>query len=211
LLIDCGNKSDAYTLVKAIHNQGITLKDINYLLLTHHHSDHCGLLTFLVNENPNMKVIMSDKCAEYLKAGVNFKDENEKYSSALLRLILGIYFKFNGKITDRFEPYSSRAKDRIIKSDDDTILPKLGIEGKVLLTPGHTADSISVIAEDIAFVGDAARNMLNFFGASYKPLLISELESCNSSLKKILESGASTICPAHGKPFSADRLKAIKL
>ena len=211
LLIDCGNKGDAYTLIKAIHNEGITLKDIHYLLLTHHHNDHCGLLAFLVNENPNIKVIMSSDCAQYLKAGVHYKDENEKYSSPLLRLFLGLYFRFKGKQTDKFEPYNARVNDLIINNDDDAILAGLGINGKVLLTPGHTADSISVIADDTAFVGDAVRNMLNFAGAPYKPLLISNSEDCKTSIKKIVDSGATMICPAHGKSFSVDKLKNLKL
>lgn len=210
MLIDCGNKSDAYTLLRAVHDLGLTLKDIQYLLLTHHHSDHCGLLPFLLSENPDMRVILSDLCAEHLKTGEHFKSETEKYTSPLLKITVGLYFKMNKSISDTFEPFKARSKDHIISSEDNDTLSKIGIDAKIILTPGHTDDSISVVADDVAFVGDAARNTLNFAGAKYRPLLAYDIDLCNESLLLILNEQVNVICPAHGQPFDAEKLDFLK-
>jgi glyoxylase-like metal-dependent hydrolase (beta-lactamase superfamily II) len=65
LLIDCGNENDRKTFLNKLKQLHISLKDINYLLITHHHNDHCGLLNFITSENPAIKVIMSSKCAGF--------------------------------------------------------------------------------------------------------------------------------------------------
>jgi glyoxylase-like metal-dependent hydrolase (beta-lactamase superfamily II) len=53
----------------------------------------------------------------------------------------------------------------VVSSDDFDLLKNIGIEGKILYTPGHLRDSISVVLSDgNAFVGDAAMNFLNFCG-----------------------------------------------
>jgi len=210
MLIDCGCKDDSYALLKSVHNLGLTLKDIQYLLLTHHHSDHCGLLPFLLFENPDMRVIMSKLCAEHLKTGKHYKSENERYASAMLKLTMGLYFRFSKSISDQFEPFEARSKDFIIDGEDAEFLPRLGIDAKIMPTPGHTDDSISVIADEAAFVGDAARNILNIEGAPYRPLLVSDLDMCNKSLLNVINSGVSIICPAHGEPFSAEKLGFLR-
>lgn len=206
-MIDCGTNKDAYSLLKALHDMDLTLKDIHYLLLTHHHSDHVGLVPFLVKENPEIRIIMSNKCAEILKTGAHHKEDNEKYSSVLLKLTVGPYLKLSKKIKDTFEAYETRAKDILIDSDDGLTLTKIGLEGKILFTPGHTADSISAIIDDVAFVGDALRNMLNHAGAAYRPLISYDAQECEQSIQKIIDTGAQVICPAHGQPFEAEKIK----
>lgn len=206
-MIDCGTNKDAYSLLKALHDMGLTLKDIHYLLLTHHHSDHVGLVPFLVKENPEIRIILSDKCAEILKIGAHHKEDNEKYSSVLLKLTVGPYLKLSKKIKDTFEAYETRAKDILIDSDDGLTLTKIGLEGKILFTPGHTADSISAIIDDVAFVGDALRNMLNHAGAAYRPLISYDPQECEQSIQKIIDTGAKIVCPAHGQPFETEKIK----
>lgn len=206
LLVDCGNAHDKHRLLKAIHNLGVSIKDIRCLLLTHHHNDHCGLINFITIENPSVRVIMSRKCAEYLATGVHRKDMNERYASTMLGFIIGTYIKINRKWPETYEPYYYRKEDIIIEADDDSILCKLGINGKILMTPGHTDDCISLVAGQAAFVGDAARNTLNFAGNPYYPILIYDIKICRKSWKKLTNEGVERIYPAHGRAFCANEL-----
>jgi len=206
LLIDCGNSGDQQAFLKWLHQRGIALADIHYLLLTHHHTDHCGLMAFLIAANPQMRVIMSSVCAGYLKTGHHFQHPHEHYANPVLGLILKTFFKLNGNVTDCFTPYFCRPGDILIEGDNATLLVELGLNGTILLTPGHTEDSISIVTDTLAFVGDAARNILNFTGTPYQPLLLYNLEVCYSSWNKLHAEGVKTIFPAHGKPFQLEKL-----
>ena len=206
LLIDCGSRNDKAGLIKKLKKNGIKPEDIHYLFLTHHHSDHCGLLNFMIAANPRLKLIMSGKCSEYLQSGRHFSHKDERYANQALRIIVGTYLKLGKNNSTIFTPYISREEDIIINEDNESILPELGIQGKILMTPGHTEDSISIVTGDSAFVGDAARNLLNFTGAPYEPILLYDLEICKKSWQKILAAGAETIYPGHGRSFDAKRL-----
>jgi glyoxylase-like metal-dependent hydrolase (beta-lactamase superfamily II) len=63
-----------------------------------------------------------------------------------------------------------------------------------------------VLSDGNAFVGDAAMNFLNFCGIGYRPIFIEDIELVFESWHKLVEHGAETIYPAHGRPFSAKKL-----
>lgn len=74
-------------------------------------------------------------------------------------------------------------------------------------TPGHTPDSISVVTPDgKAFCSDAVMSFLPVSGAGLRPIFVSEQEQVFASWRKILDSGARVIYPAHGAPLAAERL-----
>lgn len=207
LLIDCGRSSDQQEFLNSIHKLEITLYDIRYLFLTHHHNDHCGLLPFLTAENPEIRVIMSHTCAEYLKTGRHFKAAQEHYANSRLRLLLTLYARFRQQLTDNFTPYFHRPVDILLDGDKTPLPPELGIDGKFISTPGHTADSFSFVLDQLAFVGDAARHILNFTGTPYQPILLYDLNACYRSWSILLREGVETICPAHGQAFPVEKLK----
>ncbi|NSW91874.1 MAG: MBL fold metallo-hydrolase [Firmicutes bacterium] len=209
LLVDCGRAQDKGSFLQAINKIGVSVTDISYLFLTHHHNDHCGLLDFLLKANPSLRVIMSSKCAEYLAAGIHQKHVNERYANTALDFIIGTYTRINKNWSETYKPYYYRKEDIIIEVDDDSILPKLGINGKILMTPGHTEDCISLVTGQTAFVGDAARNTLNFAGMPYYPILLYDADICRASWKKLVSEGVKKIFPAHGKPFDASQLITI--
>lgn len=210
LLVDCGNAYDKEIFLSSLSKLGIDPTDIRYLFLTHHHSDHCGLLEWLLSANPQMGVVMSKKCAEYLKTGAHCKNKNERYSNPALGLIVGTYSRFSKTpLNETFASYFARSEDIVVECDNDTVFSDMNIDGRILFTPGHTEDSISIIADHVAFVGDAARNILNLTGTPYQPILIYDLEACHESWNKLINEGARLICPAHGKPFRAERISRL--
>ncbi|MDF2684882.1 MAG: hypothetical protein K0S55_63 [Clostridia bacterium] len=208
LLIDCGNERDKNKLIKKLKQLHISLKDINYLLLTHHHNDHCGLLNFIISENPSVQVIMSDACANFLKIGKHYKSDNEHYSNKKLKIITNLYNKLL-KTDDNFKIYEYRPQDIIITKDIDELFDTFGLKGKIIITSGHTEDSISFIIGKTAFVGDAMRNFLNFTGSPYLPILLYSEENCLESIKKLKNEDIIKICPAHGNSFKTEKCKLL--
>lgn len=69
-------------------------------------------------------------------------------------------------------------------------------------------DSISILFNDgDCLVGDAAANMLKFANLKYCVIFICNMDEYYKSWEIIIASGAKKIFPAHGKPFSVDKLK----
>lgn len=204
LLIDCGGRGNKKLLKKKLARLGLKASQIRYLVLTHHHNDHCGMLPFLMTENPSLRVIMSERCSQFLQGGRNVRHPSERYANKTLAIIMGFYLGIQ-KNPDSFQPFYPRPQDIIIKQDDDTMLPKLGFSGQIILTPGHTEDSLSIIAEDTAFVGDAARNFLSFTGSPYYPIIYYNESSCLESMGRIINHGIRVVCPSHGKPFAVEK------
>jgi len=96
----------------------------------------------------------------------------------------------------------------VLTGDDETLLPRLGIAGKILATPGHSRDSLSVVLDDgRAFVGDVAMNFLRLTGVGHWPIYVEDLGEVASSWRKILDHGATSIYPSHGRPFAARELR----
>lgn len=171
LLIDCGNADAERRFLAKLDHMGLTPGSIRYLLLTHHHCRHCGLLPFLLRTNPDLHVIMSEKWAAYLETGRHFQPDGERYAAKTLGHAIGRYGLISEKVSDAFRPYRRRDEDVAGPKIDGYLPDFIGIPGRLLHTTGHTENSLSLIVGEDAFVGDAARNMLNLCGAPYEPIL----------------------------------------
>jgi len=210
LLVDCGNACDEHALTLKLKKLGLSPSSIQYLLLTHHHSDHCGLLSFLVSANPNIKIIMSQKCARYLELGFNHVQPEEKYASTPLQYAITLFQKLSGKLSNTFLPYYARSGDILLGEEFADLLPIAGIDGIILPTPGHTEDSISLVVGENAFVGDAARTLLNFLGAAYEPILIYNRNVCLKSWERIIDTRARLVHPSHGESFDIKHIHRVQ-
>lgn len=202
LLIDTTYKKDYEKFIKALDRQGIKVSDIRYILLTHHHDDHAGLVMELTGQC-DARVIAHEKAAEPLAKGANELGETP---NRRVKLVIALA-KLSGGMTS-FPPAVLRDEDLVVSGDDNHLLRNIGIDGKVLCTPGHTQDSVSIVLDDgNAFVGDLASNAFRVAGTKHRPYFIDSLDDLLDSWRKILDEGSETIYPVHGKPFPAERLK----
>ena len=201
-LIDTAYPNSYSRFRKAIRALGIDQPQIRYLLLTHHHDDHAGFAARLVEET-GCATIVHEKALPALSRG-----KSEETIKPANRCVGSIFSVFQLVHREFSYPRLAAAENSILISRDNRdLLNSLGIDGEILHTPGHSKDSISVVLSDgSAFVGDAAMNFLNFCRINYRPIFIEDIDSVFFSWKKLLEHGAKWIYPAHGRPFSADRL-----
>ena len=202
LLIDTAYPKDYVKFMKAIDRLGIGLDKIRYLLLTHHHDDHAGFAARLV-ERTGCKAIVHQDAILPLRKGQS--EDTIAPVNHCIRAIFSLFRVIHREFN--YPPLALTQEDRIISGDDFDLLKDIGIDGKILHTPGHSRDSMSVVLSDgSAFVGDAAMNFLNFCCIRYRPIFIDDIDLVFESWQKLTEHRAERIYPAHGDPFSVEKL-----
>jgi glyoxylase-like metal-dependent hydrolase (beta-lactamase superfamily II) len=208
LLIDCGYDRDRLLFDKQLQKLQIKLNDVKFLFLTHHHDDHSGLTNYIVKQNPEVSVIMDELCGKLIKVGENDRTHGGGWCSKEVKFIAGLNRKLQPEWTLNFPAYTTRSKDILLSDENDTLLPNLGFNAKIIRTPGHTVDSISILdSEGNLFCGDAAANFLLWANSRYCPLFITDVKEYYRSWSKILSLGVKKIYPAHGKPFDPIKLR----
>lgn len=217
VLVDTGYEYDWELFCKKLKEAGVGFNDISHIILTHHHDDHSGLLNKIIEKNSDIRVVMHSLTKDLLLKGENdhshgggMLNKRVKFLISFKRikimLVLGKSIDKNRNL--KFPPYIARENDIIISGE--CRLKDTGIEsdGTIIETPGHTVDSISVIFDDgTCIVGDAAANMLKVAGTKNCVIFIYDMNKYYKSWEKILSKNAKQIFPAHGKPFSAEKLK----
>lgn len=212
VLIDTGYEYDRSLFATRLREAGANLSEIGHLVLTHHHDDHCGLLNDLTQANQDLRVIMSRRAAELLAKGENDRTHGGAWVSAGARLFIALLRKTNQRVdrqwqTHSFPPYLPRETDILLKGDTDLAELGIGLRGRIIETPGHTTDSISVLLDDgSCFAGDAAANLPRLLGTKYCVLLLQDLDEYYRSWGKLIAAGARRIYPAHGGAFAAENL-----
>ncbi|WDV44635.1 MBL fold metallo-hydrolase [Clostridiaceae bacterium M8S5] len=207
LLIDTGYEKHKKLLYKRLRDLDIEVKDIAYILLTHHHDDHAGLVSEIKTCNPSCRIIMHVNAVSRVEKGKNDLD-GAKYINKKIATMVKLIKKVSNIWREPFPQYKIASNDIIISKD--TKLQDIGIDmvGEILYTPGHTDDSISLLLEDgSCFVGDVASDMLQFLGTKYCVLLLNNLDQYYKSWEKIIKTNAKIIYPGHGKQFLIQKLK----
>jgi glyoxylase-like metal-dependent hydrolase (beta-lactamase superfamily II) len=133
ILLDTDYAGTLQMFYKEIKKNGIALKDITYILATHYHPDHMGLVGELVNMG--VKFLVMDTQVPNL----HFSDEIFSRDK-ILRLL----------------PSVPEDKAEVIACKNSrAFLAALGIEGEIVSTPSHSEDSITLVLDSgDCFVGD---------------------------------------------------------
>ena len=157
------------------------------------------------------RILANERAGDLLKKGENDRSRGGGYVNRLIKVFADIKMRFDTKWTLSFPPFELRADDIVIEGDDNDILRELGIAGKVLYTPGHCVDH-QVLALDtgMTLCGDAAAGFLLWAGTKYCTVFMTDMEQGYESWQKMIDGGSRILYPAHGKPFSVDKLKEYK-
>ena len=153
---------------QAIKSVGIQIQDIEYLFLSHFHPDHMGIAGQLAELGTKIVVV------DIQKNFVHFSDE--------------IFVKEKNK---SFIPIDD-AKVILISIDESrSFFEKLGIQGEIIETPGHSDDSVSIWLDDgMLLVGD--------LNPLYE-LPLHEGTQIADTWNKLLKMRPTKICYGHAK------------
>lgn len=206
IMVDTGYEHSLASVEKKLKKQGIALSDIKYVFLTHAHDDHAGFLNELLCKNSKLIVIMSSKAMSTLKRGQNSFDGG---CSTFFAWLFCKCMALLGNAEHLFPRIGDEHNGRLVKINDENkeALEKL-LQGKILFTPGHTKDSISLVKNNIIFCGDAAMN--GFPSMKRLIIWIEDKEQFEKSWDILLAENAEYIYPAHGKPFDKKDLGKFK-
>ena len=98
-------------------------------------------------------------------------------------------------------------KADLVLGDNDQSLEEFGIAGKIIYTPGHTYGSVSVLLETgDAFIGCLAHNRAPFVFKPSLPIYAKDIDLLKKSWKKVIDQGAKSIYPGHGKSFPVEKI-----
>lgn len=132
LMVDTGMPDTFSQLLHLLNQNDISVNEINYLVVTHFHPDHAGLVQVLKDLGINL--ILHEYQVPYINK-------------------LNLFFKKKPKANYRDITLSNHIV--VTAEESKELLKSIGIDGTLLSTPGHSDDSISLIINDCcAFVGD---------------------------------------------------------
>ena len=145
LLIDTGYEYEWQDFLCGLEKNNVQIHDIKYLLLTHHHDDHAGLLNNIIEINPNITIIASKLTKEYLAQGKHVNFHGAGYINKRIAFVLKLKSKFDKNWTHTFPQFFMRIHDILIERDCELKDFNINLNGKILLTPGHSRDSITLL------------------------------------------------------------------
>lgn len=138
LLVDCGWPGTLPQFASVLKRKGLSLSEIKYLLVTHFHPDHAGLVQEL--KNKGVKFLLPELQQDFLAP-------------------FALFFR------EKPLPYLEiRQDDNLVFRLEDSrrFLSGIGLGGEILHTPAHSEDSITlVLDEGQAFTGDLHPAFLN--------------------------------------------------
>jgi glyoxylase-like metal-dependent hydrolase (beta-lactamase superfamily II) len=199
VLFDASFKGVAQSFSKLLSDSGIEPEEIKLIIISHGDFDHTGGAKEL-QELTGAKIVMHKMDRGNLENSIFHWPEGVnawgKFSRALFKPML--------KKKVAFPP----AKVDIALDDHGLSLKEYGIPGEIVFTPGHTYGSISVLLDSgEAFVGCMAHNRAPFVFKPRLPIYAKDIELIKKSWKTLIDKGAKTIYPGHGKPFPLEKIR----
>lgn len=132
LLVDTDYAGTMSGFYSAIKQYDIKVSDISYVLATHYHPDHIGLVSELMKQGVKLLVV-DTQCPH-----IHYSDE---------------IFARDKRLS--YEPIDESDATVISCKESREFLKDLGINGEIISTASHSEDSVSfVLDEGVCIVGD---------------------------------------------------------
>lgn len=201
-LIDAGLKNSQgwNELNDGLHRLGVSLSDIEQIVLTHHHNDHTGLVDWILEKNPSIKIFAHKDTEMILKDESYLEWSSEFFYKLFIEFGLTKEMANGWAFRKGHRDYFQNAKVDGVLKEGDTV-PGLP-DWTVIETLGHSQDHISLYSADeqLFICGDNiikgvhAGMFLDAPKQGYeraKPLLqyLNNLEKCRTLPAKLTYSG----------------------
>ncbi|MBO4635560.1 MAG: MBL fold metallo-hydrolase [Clostridiales bacterium] len=132
ILFDTGWAGTLQAFCHAMGDAGEKVQDISFILISHYHPDHMGIVQEIAEMGPRICA------ADIQKDHIHFSDR---------------FFARDKKVS--FTPVKDENVRFFTISESRAFLKETGIDGEILATPGHSDDSISLLLDSgELFVGD---------------------------------------------------------
>lgn len=202
VMIDTGYENSYRSVIRKLRKHRIKPEDIRHIFLTHAHDDHAGFLEEWMCKHPGTQIIAHEKAVEGLRKGQNSFDGGCSTLGAFLFCQL---MALLGNGDHRYPRLSEEHLGRIVTVNaENPEQTETALKGKILFTPGHTADSVSLLVDGNLFCGDAA---MNGIPSTHKiTIWVEDTAAFEASWDRMLASHGKRIYPAHGKPFPPEAL-----
>ena len=202
IMIDGGAPNQAKCFLKTLEGLSIQPRDIRLLVLTHGHWDHIGSVK-AIKELTGAPVAMHEQEKELLEKSIKPLPPGVTIWGHILVNLMAIFMPL---------VHIPATDVDIVLGDAEVSLAEYGIRGKIIYTPGHSMGSVSILLESgEAFVGDLAMSGFPLRLNPGLPILAENMQKVRASWKVLLDQGAKTIYPAHGKPFPVDLIQKALL
>ncbi len=198
VLVDCGFMGALPLLEKELHRQGLSVKQVTGLVLTHHDHDHMGAAAALKRINPQVKIYASAAEAPFISAREKplrlcqaekmqktLPPEQQKFGEAFCAMLR------------RVEP----VEVDVLLQDGDRMDWCGGC--RIIATPGHTPGHLSLLMEQdsIVITGDAIA-LLEGKPAIANPSFTLDMEQAEKSMENLLSLKAKVYHCYHGGVFT---------
>lgn len=196
VLVDTGSPGEANKIINALALHGLKLRDLALIIHTHGHSDHCGSTSALLKLH-QVPTALHTADLPLVRAGNNGDLRTTRFSARLIKPF----------VNQPFEPFEP---DLVF--DQSCSLHEYGLAAEVHHSPGHTAGSISILAnKQSAIIGDLI--MGGWMGGSFFPkqpdyhYFAESLPEVHQSIKKVLTWPAKQYYVGHGGPLSRESIE----
>ena len=167
ILVDTDFAGTLPSFYKAIKAEGVKVSDITYVMATHYHPDHMGLISEL--QDQGVKLVLLENQPDHVH-----------FSDPIFERIPNLHYT----------PIDASRALVINFSDASSFLENLGISGDILPTKSHSEDGIAIVLNDgTAVVGDL--EPISYMEG------YSDNAALADDWNRILEQNPKRICYAH--------------
>jgi len=198
IAVDAGAPNKGRNFARGLERASIHPQDVQLIVITHGHWDHVG-------SAGELKAITGAQLAMHQRE-VHWLEQSLTPLPPGVTLWGRVFISLHKKLMPLIN--IPPVKVDVALGDDGLLLSDYGIPGRVLHTPGHSSGSVSVLLDTgEAFVGDLAMNRFPLRLSPGLPIFAEDQAAVVESWRSLLDQGATTVYPAHGKPFPAEVIR----